>query len=618
MGIYSSAFLAAFKPKPIITGSEWAEQFRYIPPPAPEAGPWKNTRAPYLMEIMDVLTDRTTRDVTCMMSSQVGKTEILLNAAGYFMHQEPSSIMMVQPTLDNAEAFSKERFDPTIKYTKCLSGLIEEKEENAKKDKRQGSTTMMKYFTGGYAVMVGANSPASLASRPIRVLLMDEIDRYPRSLKKEGDPIKLATQRTTNYHNKKILKISTPTVAGLSRIEDSFELSDKRYFYVPCPHCGEEQTLDWSQVKWLKLDNDLASSKSATLNCKICEKVMRGSGRPDMDWIGQGHWVKTAQSEIAGFYINSLYSAWVSLSDLVKEWLDAVHSRDKDAMQTFWNLKIGLPWVDAEDEIDYEELDKKHKQTYNAELHKDILCLTAGVDVQDAYLVGECVGWSHDHESYGVEYKIFAGDPALKQVWDDLDEWLLRPRYYADGSSINIAVTCIDSGGHHTNDVYKFCKAREHRHVYAIKGSSVADKPFLTQPSKVGEKKDTLLFMVGVNAGKSAIMSALNLSSHGPLYCHFPSEGKGYDLEYFKGLKSEIFKRDYKNGNNSAKWVKIYERNEPLDCRNYAMLAREILKPPYADLQVLRNEGKQGYVIKDKPAVNQTIRRRKLGKGVTM
>lgn len=619
MGVYSSAFYQAFKPKPILTGSQWAEEYRYIAPPAPEAGKWKNKRAPYLMEIMDCLTDHTTREIVCMMSSQVGKTEILLNAAGYFMHQQPTSIMMVQPTLDNAEAFSKERFDPTIKYTPVLTGLIEEKEENAKKDKRQGSTVMMKYFTGGYAVMVGANSPASLASRPIRVLLMDEVDRYPRSLKKEGDPIKLATQRTTNYHNKKILKISTPTIEGMSRIEDSFELSDKRYFYVPCPHCKEEQTLDWSQVKWTKLDNDLATSKTARLHCKHCDAIMRGAGRPDMDWIGLGRWVKTAQSEIAGFYINSLYSAWVMLSDLVKEWLDATHKRDKDAMQTFWNLKIGLPWVESEDDADYEDLEKNRRTTYDAELHENILCLTAGVDVQDSYLVAECVGWSHDHESYGVEYKIFAGDPALPQVWNELDEWLLRPRYYKDGSSINIAVTCIDSGGHHTNDVYKFCKAREHRHVYSVKGSSVADKPFLTQPSKVGEKKDTLLFMVGVNSGKSAIMSALKLETHGPLYCHFPREsGRGYDLEYFKGLKSEKFKRQFKNGEWSAKWVKIYERNEPLDCRNYAMLAREILKPPYADLQRLKDEGKQAYVIKDTQVKTQQRPRRRLGKGVTV
>jgi phage terminase large subunit GpA-like protein len=594
MGVYRDAFLSAFKPKPRLTGSQWAEQYRYIAPPAPEVGPWRNKRAPYLCDILDVLTDYKTQHIVCMMSSQVGKTEILLNAAGYYMHQDPTSIMLVQPTLDNAEAFSKERFDPTIKYTKVLSNLIEEQEEIVEKRKKKTSTVMMKYFVGGFAVLVGANSPASLASRPIRFLGMDEIDRYPRSLKGEGDPIKLATQRTTNYHNKKILKISTPTTKGESRIEESFELSDKRYFYVPCPHCEEMQTLEWEMVKWEKHGTELERSKTASLHCKYCGDVMRGSGRPDMDWIGKGEWRKTAESEIAGFFINSLYSAWVSLSDLVKEFLDAKHSKDQEAIQTFENLKLGLPYEDKRQSVDYETIEQKRRTTYNAVLHDNILCLTAAVDVQDTWLEAEIRGWSHGDETFGVEHKIFAGDPAQPKVWQELDEWLLTPRLFKDGYSIIPTVTCIDSGGHYTNEVYDFCKARESRNVWAIKGASTSDKPLISQPSKVGKLKDTYLWLIGTQSGKARVMSALKNESHGPLYCHFPREaGRGYDEEYFKGLMSE--KYVFNPNKKTSEWKKVYERNEPLDLFVYNFAAKEILKPPYDELQKRKDEGKQAY-----------------------
>lgn len=620
--VYSKAFYSAFKPKPILTGSQWAEQYRYIPPPAPEVGPWRNKRAPYLMEIMDVLTDHTTREVVCMMSSQVGKTEILLNAAGYYIHQQPSAIMMVQPTLDNAEAFSKERFDPTIKYTKVLSGLIEEKEENAKKDRKSSSTVMMKYFIGGYAVMVGANSPASLASRPIRILLMDETDRYPRSLKGEGDPKKLARQRTTNYHNKKILEISTPTTKGQSAIEDSFALSDQRVFEVPCMHCGEFQMLEWSQVKFSKEGTVLERSRTAKLHCKHCGEAMRGHGRPDMDWIGKGRWVKTAESEIAGFFINSLYSAWVSLSDLVKEYLDAKHSRDQDKIQTFVNLKLGLPYEDKREQVDYESIEKNRRTTYDAELHEKILCLTASVDTQDTWLEAEIRGWSHGNETFGVEHKLFFGDPAQSDVWNQLDEWLQQPRYFKDRTSLVPAITVVDSGGHYTDEVYRFCKAREMRRVFAIKGSNQSDAPIIKQPSMVGQNKDTYLFLVGTNTGKQRVYSSLKNESHGPLYCHFPREsGKGYDEEYFKGLMAEKYVHEFKNGVVSAKWKKVYERNEPLDLFVYQFAALEMLKPPYEELQRIRDEGKQPYAPPLKPepqGEKPRIQGRRLSSGVSL
>lgn len=624
MGVYTQAFLSAFKPKPIISVSEWADANRVLTTETSSTpGKWRTSFTPYLREPMDECSSPDYQHIVLMFASQLGKSEALNNVCAYYIDQEPSPQMMVQPTLQTAKEYSQIRISPMIKASPSLSGkVIEDTDENRRKTDKDKPSMFYKPYAGGYLVLSGSNSPASLASKPIRILLRDEIDRFPDEIAGEGSPLELSEQRARTFYNRKIIDSSTPLELETSKINELYEKSDKRNYFVPCPHCGEMQVLDFFQnVIWNKNGTDEERSKTAKIICISCHEVMKGSGRADSDWIGLGEWRKTAVSDIAGFQLNALYSPLITLQEIVMKWLTAAHKRSEELKQVFYNLMLGLPYdKNKQHNAAYEELEQKRRTTYDAELHENILCLTAGVDVQDGYLVGECVGWSHDHESYGVEYKIFAGDPSLQQVWNELDEWLLRPRYYRDGSPLNITVTCIDSGGHHTSDVYKFCKARENRHVYAIKGSSQADKPFLSQPSKVGEKKDTLLFLVGVNAGKSAIMSALELETHGPLYCHFPREvGKGYDIEYFKGLKSEKYVIEFKNGVKSGKWVKIYDRNEPLDCRNYAMLAREILKPPYAELQRLKDEGKQAYVVKEKPAAQQQKnRRRQLGKGATV
>lgn len=621
MGVYKEAFLSAFKPKSLLTVSEWADQNRVLTSVTSSVtGPWRTSFTPYLKEPMDICSSADYQHIVLMFASQTAKSECLNNICGYFMDQDPSPQMMVQPNEKVTKEYSQIRISPMIKASPVLSKKVMDSVEDGKKrtDKDQPSM-FYKPYAGGYLVLASANSAPSMASKPIRVLLRDEIDRF-KDIPSEGSPMELSEQRTAAFFNRLIVDSSTPLKKGESRIEEVFNRSDKRLYFVPCPHCEYMQTIEFDMVVWDKDGSDTERSKTARILCKSCNGVMKGSGRADSEWLARGEWRKTAESDIAGFHISSLYSPLTTLQEIVYKWLVAAHSRDEEKKQTFFNLQLGLPYESKENQVDYETIEKTRKRPYGAELHENILCLTAGVDVQDSCLVAECVGWSHDHESYGVEYKVFAGSPSRQDVWDELDAWLLRPRYYADGSSLSITVTCIDSGGHHASDVYKFCKARENRHVYAIKGSSVPDKPFLTQPSRVGEKKDTLLFSVGVNAGKTAIMDALELDTYGPLYCSFPLEdGRGYDTEYFRGLKSEKYIQEFKNGVKSGKWIKIYKRNEPLDCRNYAMLAREILKPPYADLQRLKDEGKQAYVVKEKPVAQvQKNRRRQLGKGATV
>lgn len=593
MGIWSQAFTRACPPLTKYTGSEWADKYGYIPPPAPEVGPWRTSRTPYLKEIMDAATDSKTQEVVWIASSQVGKTAGMLQVAGFYMHQSPSSILLLQPTLEMAEAFSKERLDPTIKYTKVLSEIVENTDDTGQKTKRSTSTTRMKYFTGGYIALVGANSPAGLASRPIRVLLADEIDRYPASAGKEGDPLKLAKQRTTNFMDrKKILYVSTPTIKGESKIDELFERSDKRYFYVPCQHCGEKQQLIWEQVKF-KDQNDVSDPTLARYECLYCKGIMRNSGAPIMSIIEQGEWRATAESKIAGFHISSLYSPWVTLEQLVEEWLDVAHKRDRKGIMEFLNLKLGLCYEEAEQTDDHEQIYSKRREFYGCEVPEDILLLTAGVDVQDDRLEVELVGWSHDYESWGVEYRTFIGDPGQQLVWNQLDAWLLKDRERGDGVPIRVMGVAVDSGGHFTTEVYSFCKQRENRNVFAIKGKGGLEVPFVPlRPTKIG-RMNASLFNIGVDDGKSMIYSNLRIETTGPNFCHFPRDNdRGYEREYFKGLYSERKIYKYTNGARKAEWRKVYERNEPLDCRNYAHAAARILRPDFDSLQKYLDQSK--------------------------
>lgn len=559
---------------------------------------------------MDCATDRTTEYTVMMCSSQVGKSEFLLNVMGYYADQEPAPQLMLQPTVEAAESFSKERIDPTFRYSPGLKGKLEEGKDGRGTSRKSSTTIRLKHYPGGYLAMVGSNSPAGLRSRPIRVLLGDELDAM--GFTKEGDPLKLAIQRTTNFHNRKICFVSTPTLSGLSKIEDWFLRSDQRHFHIPCPHCGTEQTWKWAQVKWDKGPEGDHLPETARYECAHCSETIRGAGKPDPDLLLAGRWIAHAPGNkgIAGFHINSLYSPWVALEDLVKEWLEVTKSRDKKGLMEFINLKLGEPWVEEQNEITYDMLHRR-REYYDAQVPDPVLLLTAGVDVQDSYLAAEIVGWGHGRESWGIEYAIFPGDPGQDQVWQQLDQFLLRTRRFADGNGLSVAAACVDSGGHFTTEVYQFAKARETRRVFAIRGRGGPGLPFIGKPNR-NNRLSVLLFNLGVDSGKATLMSRVMIESEGPSYCHWSRRSEhGYDEEYFRGLLSEKLKFEYRNGQTVAKWVKIYERNEPLDCRNYATAAMEILNP---DFDWLASQDRRGNVYQQAPSRRR--RRRVLSKGV--
>jgi phage terminase large subunit GpA-like protein len=558
-----------------LTVSEWADQYRKLSSEASaEPGQWRTDRAPYQREIMDAMNDPAVETIVMMTSSQVGKTEIHLNILGYYMDYDPSPILLLQPTLEMAEAFSKDRLAPMLRDTPALKNKVGDA-----RAKNSGNTLLHKTFPGGHITMAGANSPASLASRPIRILLADEVDRYPVSAGTEGDPINLAAKRTTTFWNKKKVYVSTPTIKGSSRIEAEYDDSSMEQWCLPCPACGEYQPLQWGKIRF----------EDVSMECEFCHDHFG-----ELMWKAQpGQWIARKENiSKRGFHLNELASPWKRWEEIIEDFKEA-KCKGAETLKVWINTALGESWEEQGDNAD-EDILVKRRERYGCQLPEGVIVLTAGVDTQDDRLEVEVVGWGLGKESWGVDYKIFYGDPGQIAVWTLLDDYLNKQFYYADNSGLCISCTCIDSGGHYTTEVYQFVKAREHRRIFAIKGQGGLGIPLVGKATRTNRMR-VALFSIGVDTGKEQLMSRLKIEFEGPGYCHFPIEGeKGYDETYFKGLTSEKRVTRYFKGRPKLEWIKRSgTRNEPLDLRNYATAALEILNP---DLDMLVKRQKDGNI----------------------
>lgn len=551
---------STLRPPPKLTVSEWADLNRKLSPEASaEAGNWLTSRAEYQRGIMDAFNDPDVTQIIVMSSAQVGKTEILNNVVGYHIDQDPSPILIVQPTLDMAQTWSKDRLAPMLRDTPSLSGKVKDP-----RSRDSGNTTLHKSFTGGHVTACGANSPSSLASRPIRVVLCDEVDRYPISAGSEGDPVTLARKRAATFWNRKFAMFSTPTNKGASRIEASYDESDKRKFHVPCKDCGEFQELKWANVTW-----DKENPMIANYVCPNCGSVWDDADR--VKAIRKGHWLATEPFKgVAGFHISALYSPWTMLHEGVADFLEA--KKQPATLRVWVNTYLGETWEEQGEAIDdYQVADRR--EDWGVKVPMDCLLLTAGVDVQDNRLEYEIVGWGRDEETWSLGYGTIWGDPSSPTVWHDLDQVLGQQFEHESGTELTVRCTCIDSGGHHTNSVYNYVRPREGKRIFAIKGVGGGGKPIVGRPStnNIGKIK---LFPVGVDTAKDLLFSRLKIDQEGAGYCHFPLDRPD---EYFKQLTAEKVVTKYHKGFARREYVKTRTRNEALDMRVYAMAAFSIL-----------------------------------------
>ena len=564
--------MQAYATPPEMTVSQWADEYRVLSPEASaERGRWRTDRAPYQREILDAVGDARVERVVVKSSAQVGKTEILLNAIGYYMDYDPAPMLYIQPTEDMAEAFSKDRLAPMLRDCPTLSGKVLDTG-----DKRKGNTTFHKSFPGGHITMIGANAPSKLASRPIRVLLLDEVDRFPVSAGREGDPVALAVKRTATFWNRKILEVSTPTIKGESRIDKDFDSSTAEELEVACPQCGAYQEYAWEQ---LKFEHESGSDEAQVLGfvCKECGALSKEAAwkRQPIRWVA-----KYPGRKWRGFHLNELASPWKRWDELVEDFLRAKHD-GVEAMKVWHNTALGLSWEER-GELDMDELLLRRRQMYNCQVPGEVLVLTAAVDVQDNRLEYEIVGWGAGKKSWGIQYGVIMGDPGQLETWTALDDVLFDNYIRADGQQLQVMTTCVDSGGHYTSEVYAYCRARESRRVWAIKGRGGAAEAFLQRP-KSRHASGAWLFTIGVDVGKDTLSSRLQVQfPEHPGYCAFPMEsGRGYDAAYFEGLTAERRVTHTQSGRPVARWEKrsASARNEPWDIRNYNQAALEILNP---------------------------------------
>lgn len=510
---------------------------------------------------MDAIHEPGTRELVIMSSSQLLKTEVLLNAIGYFAKQDPCPILLIQPTVKMAESFSKERLTPMIRDCPTLTEVFAED-----KTRSSASTILKKQFRQGYVQMEGANSPAGLAMRSIRLLLCDEIDRYPISAGKEGDPIAIAQARQETFWNSLIIMTSSPTEKGASPIERHYELSDQRKCFLTCVHCRTPQVLTWHHVKF-----DKTVPKQALLHCEHCGAPWTEPARQAM--LQRHEWRPTAEAQIegrVGFHGSKLYSPWKQPYQLVIDFLEK--KKERETLKAWVNTTLGESFEVPGDRLQWQQLYARRAH-WGAVIPNGSL-LTGGIDVQHDRFEITLVSWGAGEEAWVVSHYRLYGDMSAQPVWDALSEFLRRERFRADGQPMPVALACIDSGAY-TDEVYKFSR-RNPRVWIPTKGSSEHGKPIAELPRQ-RNKQRVYLTMLGVDTAKDLLYDRLTATEPGPGYVHFPVTDE-FDEEYFKQLAAEVRVPKFKAGRRYYVYEARRVRNEALDCMVLNVAAVRILQ----------------------------------------
>lgn len=574
--------LAGMQPPENLTVTEWAECKRYLSTEASaEPGLWRTSRTPYLRAIMDAFTDPKIRHIVFVAASQVGKTEVINNIIGYIIDQNPGSILFVHPTTIDAREFSKLRIAPMIRDSPAVRRRI-----SAPKSRDSGNTLLQKTYPGGILTLCGSNEAHALASKPIRYVFGDERDRWAQSAGTEGDPWELAMARQTTFYNAKAVEVSTPTIRGSSNIAKSFAKGTMERWKSQCPHCGEFHEIQWKDIRYEAEETVVNHERTYTVHdvfwiCPGCGCVSEEAviKKQPAKWVADNP--AAYANGVRSFWLNAFVSPWASWESICLKYQNALGDTGK--MQVVYNTCFGQLWEDRGDTQDPDTL-LGRREVYEAELPEGVLVLTAGVDTQDDRMEYEIVGHGHFGETWGIEKGIIMGRPDDPATWDSLDMMVFdRVLRFKDGLGLKVSMSFVDEGGHFTEWVRQFCRNRVGKKVFCIKGFPGADRPFTSPP-----KKQKIIinnrylgtvwqYQLGVDSGKQIIMDNLKVQAPGPKYCHFPLRDD-YGAMYFNGLLSEHLVPEGKVRQRWV-WTKIqgHERNEPLDCRNYALAAFKVL-----------------------------------------
>lgn len=560
---YQKEALKFLKPPEDITVSEWADKYRILDAKTSAMpGPWRTEQTPYLKGIMDEFNNYETEEIVYIKPTQVGGTECLQNMAGYIIQQDPAPTMIVYPTDKLAESISENRLQPMIKAAPTLKKRFLENE----------SSKLELQFDGMYLTLAGSNSPSSLASKAIRFLFLDEVDKYPGASKKEADPISLARERTKTFHNRKIFITSTPTLKTGHIWKAKEDADIEKHFFVPCPHCGEYIEFKWKQVHFPKEEGMSLADRAefASYVCQECGCVITDQDKPDMIRLGEWRTVKQNTKFVrkVAFWMNTLYSPFVRFSEVVKEFLKS--KDDPEQLQNFVNSWLAEPWEDTKLKTNADLVMERQTEYEELVVPDWAKMLTGGVDVQENCLYWTIRAWG----SYLTSQNIAHGQAFSFQ---EVERVMNLEYQMPDGTPMVVALALIDSG-YNADLVYDFCVSNSDW-ALPSKGSS---NPMLSHyKMSTVNKTDSRAFgmnLVLVDTGKykdmiAGRMKKKNGSGSWMVYA-------GCDREYAEQVTAE-HKVNVKMGNGKVKqeWQlkTSHADNHYLDCEVYALAAADAL-----------------------------------------
>lgn len=582
----SETWRGATAPDPLLGVADWADRHRILSSRgSAEPGPYRTERTPYMRAIMDALSPTDPcRRVVFMKAAQVGATEAGNNWIGYVIHHAPGPMLAVQPTVELAKRFSRQRLDPMIEESPVLRDLV-----RPARERDSGNTILSKEFAGGILINTGANSAVGLRSMPARYLFLDEVDAYPRSAEEEGDPIALATARTRTFGRRvKIFLASTPTIHGRSRIESEYEASDRRRYFVACPHCAFLQWLQFERLRWTK-----GSPETAAYYCEACEGRIEEKDKTEL--LGAGEWRATGETsdgDTVGFHISALYSpvGWMSWAEIAAMW-DA--AKTDEARRSFKNGVLGEAWQESGDAPDWERLYERREDWRIGTVPAGALFLTAGADVQKNRIEVSIWGWGRGLESWLIEHVVLPGGPDDAGCWAQLTRLLDRTWPHERGAQVGLARLAIDTR-FERDAVHQWARRVGFGKVSPIVGVEGFNRAApVTGPTFVDVKADgkrlrqgARIWTVATSTFKSELYrnlrqtkpteEQLEAGADWPIgYVHLP---RGVEDEWVRQLVAEqLVTSKNKKGFLHLEWQQVRDRNEALDCRVYARAAAWLL-----------------------------------------
>lgn len=594
--------------------SDWATKNFYLSPEySSDPGLFSYERRPYQKEVLDEIGNPENEKVIIVAATQMLKTVCLMIAEAYKIEKRPGPLLHVMDTILNATRYSRERLDPMIRDNNYLSNKVQEVKP------KKSDTVLMKKFVGGILKLVGANSPSGLIFTTVKDLLLDEVDSYPISASDFGDPVELAIKRTTEFEDRQIIMASSPGTEGASRIWPEWLETDQRYFFVPCAHCGEFQKLEWGGpetdygIKWENND-----PTTAYYLCCACHQKIYNRQKYLMN--SRGEWVPTYPNRKGkpGFHINALHSpsSTRSWDKLVEEWLTArkfSKAGDHERLKVFINTSLAELWTPKINVPKEDKLLERVEDYYspnNPKMPERVCFLTAFVDVQDTWLHCQVEGWGLNEENWLIEVKMFHGNPAQVMVWNELDQYLASAFHHQLDLSLYISAIAVDTGGHHSDAVYKFVKDRMVRRLnngviqkfYATKGYNQRWKPITDYKAHMNNRGGIPLYLVGTDTAKELIhnrMEITNPEKSGAGYQHFNHHGT---KDYFDEIYSEMLQIDPLT--KQRVYVPVPgKRHESLDCKvgNLFLLrlSKANLLNIYEDLLKAADKLKQGNLFSE-------------------